>query len=198
MKIFLISDKDFTSCLLNCSNNGICHPEGYCHCNKDYTGSNCELDLNQCSSYPCINNSTCYDINIGNNSSQMLSRNYTCNCSAYFYGKNCEFEIDVCKNERCNGNGYCFKNNSIPTCNCSSYYSGAKCEVKLQELKNLETVRSATVIITIISIISFILYILFLDFGPSSVSKKKRIKSFNKTNQYLKERKKWTHLEYIP
>ncbi|XP_071826204.1 cubilin-like isoform X2 [Apostichopus japonicus] len=69
-----------------CSNNpcvyGRCVPEGAtysCVCIPGYTGPNCDSDVNECASDPCLNEGTCVD---GFNS-------YRCNCASGFTGPTC-------------------------------------------------------------------------------------------------------------
>ncbi len=43
-----------------------------CLCAAGFTGKNCEVDINECETNPCLNNGTCTD---GFN-------NYTCSCTS--------------------------------------------------------------------------------------------------------------------
>ena len=51
-----------------------------CICRDGYEGSQCESEVNECLSSPCMNGGTCMD----------LLNAYSCQCSAYFIGDNCE------------------------------------------------------------------------------------------------------------
>ncbi len=55
-----------TSCMSNCSNNGICEfkeNQTYgCLCNTFYIGEFCQTDKRPCSSVPCLNNGTCSEV----------------------------------------------------------------------------------------------------------------------------------------
>lgn len=52
-----------------------------------HAGVNCEIDIDECVSNPCMNNATCQD---GIN-------NFTCKCQAGFSGYQCETNIDECE-----------------------------------------------------------------------------------------------------
>ena len=62
-----------------------------------YTGRNCEVDINECSSNPCLNHGTCSDL-IGN---------YSCNCVLGYTGRNCEVDINECSSNPCLNHGTC-------------------------------------------------------------------------------------------
>lgn len=50
-------------------------------------GQNCEINIDECASNPCLNNATCNDeIN-----------NFTCDCQPGFNGRLCEINIDECE-----------------------------------------------------------------------------------------------------
>ena len=55
---------------------------------KNYLlGTNCEVNIDECALYPCLNEATCVD---GIN-------NFTCNCRPGFTGRSCETNIDECQ-----------------------------------------------------------------------------------------------------
>ena len=61
-----------------CANNGSCTPVGSnytCHCEPDYTGSNCNVLVEVCSLVTCPDNSTCV---------QMTTNTYNCVCDSGF------------------------------------------------------------------------------------------------------------------
>ena len=60
-------------------------------------GPNCEVDIIECASTPCLNGGTCND-----------NRNYfTCSCLSGFGGTLCEININECASQPCTNNGFC-------------------------------------------------------------------------------------------
>ena len=67
----------------SCLNNGSCLPEeeSYtCTCVPGFTGSNCEINIDDCDGVTCFNDGTCVD---GVDS-------HTCICAPGFTGQTCE------------------------------------------------------------------------------------------------------------
>jgi Notch-like protein len=56
-----------------------------------FMGIHCEVNINECLSMPCENNSTCEDITAG----------YVCYCTPGWQGQNCQDNIDDCASEPC-------------------------------------------------------------------------------------------------
>ncbi|CAF0942778.1 unnamed protein product [Brachionus calyciflorus] len=130
---------DLNDCLSNCSGNGECvyEKERYlCQCLKEYTGSNCQINIEPCFSNPCRNNGTCIN--------NLALKTYSCECfkeieqeKSLFYGYNCEFKVDICKNETCSNHGVCYDEKNEPKCKFFNYYLGEKCEICSSEILGL-------------------------------------------------------------
>ena len=63
-----------------------------CHCVAGFTGTHCELNINECQSNPCKNQATCVD----------ELNSYNCKCQPGFSGSRCETgicELNVVKND---------------------------------------------------------------------------------------------------
>lgn len=60
-------------------------------------GSDCEINFDECSSGPCLNNATCNDEVNG----------YKCGCLPGFVGVHCEVDINECASDPCRGNHAC-------------------------------------------------------------------------------------------
>ncbi|KAL7844777.1 hypothetical protein SRHO_G00233160 [Serrasalmus rhombeus] len=83
-----------------CENNGTCingKDRYICECLLGYTGTNCEVEVDECESDPCENGATCND----------LMGLYTCDCVKGFSGLNCEINIDECESAPCQNGGTC-------------------------------------------------------------------------------------------
>ena len=88
----LQSNGDLNSCLVNCSNQGVCQQfnQTYeCQCNQNYMGSSCQTDTRPCFNNNCLNNATCV------NTLNMTMESYRCECpsNGLFYGQYCENKI---------------------------------------------------------------------------------------------------------
>ena len=194
----LTSNYDMSSCLSNCSNNGVCkfdlvNNKFVCSCFSAFlTGSACQLDTRPCSSSPCLNNATCVDFTNANkfNMSSIFGTNSTdfyCLCDKYHQGSYCESEINVCQNETCSGNGNCVDLNNQPKCECFSMYLGEKCDTQSAELKTVKAIISFTSIIAIITVISFYACFIVMDL----------MNFFSKKTKIYKKKNDIKHFKYI-
>ncbi len=100
-----------------------------CECVAGYTGTNCELNINECADDPCLNGGTC---NVSTSrlltlliSScilllQDLINQYSCSCVTGFVGNNCEGH--ECDSTPCLNNGTCVMttDNTGYICDCVS------------------------------------------------------------------------------
>ncbi|OCT67848.1 hypothetical protein XELAEV_18039149mg [Xenopus laevis] len=110
------------------SNRGICQdlPGGYfCSCSFGYTGTNCEVAVDFCSTTPCQNG--------GSGSQSGIS--YKCRCAPGWIGSHCETPLFGCKESTpqpsvmgmefvCVDCGHSY------ICHCFPGYTGSLCEVK--------------------------------------------------------------------
>ena len=100
---------------------------------NDFTGKNCENEMNECNSRPCKNNATCIDLLSG----------YECKCKKGFRGTDCELKID-CQSQPCQNGGKCADGIDTYKCTCplhketkSPAWEGDNCEKDVNEcLKN--------------------------------------------------------------
>ena len=182
----LASNYDMSSCLSNCSNNGVCefvNSKFVCSCFSAFlTGSACQLDIRPCSSSPCLNNATCIDFTNANvyKMSSTNSTDFYCLCDKYHHGSYCESKINICQNETCSGNGICVDINNQAKCECFSMYLGEKCDTQSTELKTVKAIISFTSIIAIITIVLFYACVILLDISKYFTRNRKHRKNIRR------------------
>ena len=167
---------DLSSCLGNCSNQGICvlsNQKYICQCNQYRTGVSCQSNTRPCSSSPCLNNGSCSNTN--NDTS------FQCKCqNDLFYGAYCEFKLDLCLNStNCiRGQGICQMNDTQTSCKCCKGYSGQNCEIISNSLLVKKSIISVTTILAIIIMVSYVIMIVCFDFTKYfSIRKRNKIKT---------------------
>jgi hypothetical protein len=158
----LQSNADISSCLSNCSNQGICklstNQTYICECNANFMGKSCQTDERPCSqANKCLNNGTCI------NSQDLTSSSCQCLENGPFYGQYCENTINLCENVTCSSHGYCTQNQNETKCKCNRGYEGDMCEKELNEVKKVKYTQWTTTIICIVCIITFWLVIITSD-----------------------------------
>lgn len=93
-----------------------------CDCNTGFTGSDCEININDCNDQVC-NNGTCID-GVGN---------FTCKCSPGFSGRQCEHEDSPCDLMPCGEYGTCNKTGASFACDCDRGYTGLLCNENIDD-----------------------------------------------------------------
>ncbi|XP_005987856.1 delta-like protein C isoform X2 [Latimeria chalumnae] len=129
----LFCNQDLNYCTNHrpCCNGATCSNTGQgsytCTCRPGFTGTNCEIETNECDSNPCKNGGSCND----------LENDYSCTCPQGFYGKNCEVSAMTCADGPCFNGGTCVEKTSGGyTCRCPSSYTGSNCEKKIDRCSN--------------------------------------------------------------
>ncbi|XP_068090442.1 sushi, von Willebrand factor type A, EGF and pentraxin domain-containing protein 1 isoform X2 [Hyperolius riggenbachi] len=124
---YKVSSQVFHDCFLNpCQNSGTCKQvgSGYtCTCLKGYTGTKCEINIDDCKSMPCRNNGICKD-GIGQ---------FECQCAAGFRGPFCEENINECATHPCENEGTCVDAVNMFHCRCPNGFLGTRCEIEIDE-----------------------------------------------------------------
>ncbi|CAF3707629.1 unnamed protein product [Rotaria sordida] len=122
-------EQPLDECQMNpkpCLNNGTCVTSltGYmCICPNGFTGTNCSIATNPCSSQPCFRNGTCL---------AMGTQSYTCTCPTGYFGTRCEICDCPCHIYPCLNGGVCRSTASGGVvCTCPSGYTGVRCEISL-------------------------------------------------------------------
>ncbi|XP_033106842.1 fibropellin-1-like [Anneissia japonica] len=122
-----------------------------CGCKPSFSGQHCEntvevVDVVNCTSGPCENNGTCYDLTTESERDMFSGRSYICVCEPQFSGQHCENisstggeHVDVvnCASNPCQNNATCFDLTEAETelfsgrlyvCGCKPSFSGQHCE----------------------------------------------------------------------
>ncbi|MFT7803566.1 delta-like protein 3 isoform X2 [Arapaima gigas] len=92
-----------------------------CRCRAGFSGSRCEINVDDCARNPCRNAGTCVD---GIN-------DYTCTCTLGYTGKDCSVRADACSAYPCQNGGTCFTHFTGPVCQCDTGFMGPRCEFSL-------------------------------------------------------------------
>uniref|UniRef100_A0A8C2T3U8 Protein eyes shut homolog n=1 Tax=Coturnix japonica TaxID=93934 RepID=A0A8C2T3U8_COTJA len=133
MAPFKGSNCEFRPCEASnpCENGAVCteemnldaFPLGFqCQCVKGFAGPRCEINVNECSSNPCLHG-YCYDIVNG----------FYCLCNPGYAGLTCEQDIDDCINNACEHNSTCVDLHLRYQCVCLPGWEGTFCEYESNE-----------------------------------------------------------------
>jgi len=87
-------------------------------CDKCGTG-NCDSDINECASTPCMNGATCDE---STSSTALAADKYTCTCAGGYSGNLCQTDVDECASTPCLHGGTCANGVNSYTCTCASGY----------------------------------------------------------------------------
>uniref|UniRef100_A0A665UQD8 Sushi, nidogen and EGF-like domain-containing protein 1 n=1 Tax=Echeneis naucrates TaxID=173247 RepID=A0A665UQD8_ECHNA len=116
-----------------CLNGGQCiddcitgNPSFTCSCLAGFTGRRCQIDVDECDSYPCQNGGTCKD--------QINS--FVCQCPPGYTGILCETDLDECKDRPCLNDAQCLQGTGSFTCVCEPGYTGLLCETDINECES--------------------------------------------------------------
>ena len=94
-----------------------------CSCTNGYSGSNCHININDCSPTPCLNGGVCSD----------GVSDVTCSCLSPRTGKFCQVFDDDGQACPCQNGATCVYGESSYFCLCVVGYTGLLCESELNE-----------------------------------------------------------------
>jgi len=120
-------DVNLIACSLNVKPVG----SSACGCSPGVSGVACDVDIDECASFPCVHG-TCTD---GLNHLKLNS--YDCACEDGWTGFDCADEESVCSSEPCMNAGTCIDHEGSFTCSCPSGYKGLHCDINTSECASL-------------------------------------------------------------
>lgn len=107
-------------CSLNpCTHDGICedfYSYYLCTCAKGWTGTHCEINIDECVSNPCVHGNCSDGIDL-----------YKCMCDPGFQGVRCEEDIDDCRGHLCANGATCIDGVNSYSCLCAANFTGRFC-----------------------------------------------------------------------
>uniref|UniRef100_A0A9J8A3C5 Neurogenic locus notch homolog protein 1 n=1 Tax=Cyprinus carpio carpio TaxID=630221 RepID=A0A9J8A3C5_CYPCA len=90
-----------------------------------HLGPNCQTNINECASNPCLNQGSCIDDVAG----------FKCNCMLPYTGEVCESVLAPCAPRHCKNGGVCRESEDFQSfsCACPAGWQGQTCEVDINE-----------------------------------------------------------------
>lgn len=110
-----------------CKNNATCRNTGHgqytCDCPDGYTGTNCEIRVQNCSLQPCLNGASCTDIPEGD---------FNCICPDGFNGRYCQVASNSCSDSPCQNGATCIQSHGAFSCSCLPGWTGNTCSIQIR------------------------------------------------------------------
>lgn len=118
-----------SQCLDLIMNTSVSSLDSYrCLCKSGFTGAQCQSNINECASQPCLHNSTCIDQVNG----------FFCECGPTFSGARCEIEVDLCIFNQCALGSTCVpRPPSNYSCLCPANVTGLFCNEQIDACSKL-------------------------------------------------------------
>lgn len=116
--------------VITCNNSGTCTGNDthfQCACPPGFTGSHCEVNVNECESNPCQNGLCVDDVN-----------GYKCFCRPGYHGRQCQLDYNECASGPCQNGGFCQDRQDNFTCHCHPGFKGSDCSIKVHVCASLK------------------------------------------------------------
>ncbi|KAM7027961.1 protein eyes shut homolog [Passerculus sandwichensis] len=97
-----------------------------CICPLGYTGTFCELDIDNCVGNQCSQYGFCQD----------HLHNYSCYCVPGYEGLFCEVEVNECSSSPCKNGATCMDLSGRFSCHCTAGFTGETCSVRINECQD--------------------------------------------------------------
>ena len=102
-----------------------------CSCSPGFSGTNCEIDIDDCESSPCMNGGTCIDgVNgfVCDCPEQVTGRQCQIFCPDRQRGEFCETTVQFCDPAVCMNGGTCIEEDNGFRCVCLPSHAGQRCD----------------------------------------------------------------------
>ena len=87
-------------------------------------GENCDINVNECQSNPCLNQGQCVDKING----------FECRCLPGYRGRLCEEDVNECVSSPCLHGGQCTDLINDYSCRCKPGWYGKRCQTDVDEV----------------------------------------------------------------
>jgi hypothetical protein len=110
-----------------CRNGGTCLfrpfqrsglPAYSCHCARGWAGLQCNVDLDECASFPCQNEGVCKESSSDPN---VPNGQFICECVEGWTGNTCTNDVDECASTPCPDGGRCADSTTDPAIKVDGY-----------------------------------------------------------------------------